>query len=282
MGGTLILFSLTLATLLLADLTNPYVLAGAPRHRRLRRHRLRRRLPQGLAAATREGLPGAPVIAEFVIGGDRGTLLYPAGPSTAARDHAVLQGTAARPRAALHPVRRLVIVGASNAVNLTDGLDGLAIGPVMIAAGTYLVFAYVAGQRALRRVPADPLRRRRRRAGDLLRRARGRRPRLSLVQRLSRADVHGRRRLAALGAALGVVALVTKQELVLLLVGGVFVVEALSVIAQVASFKLPAQAHLPDGADPSPLRAQGLARAADHRALLDHLDHLRAARALAR
>ena len=64
------------------------------------------------------------------------------------------------------------------------------------------------------------------------------------------------------------------------LVGVIFVVEALSVIVAGGVFKLDRrQAHLPDGADPPPLRAQGLARAADHRALLDHLDHLRAARA---
>ena len=51
----------------------------------------------------------------------------------------------------------LVIVGASNAVNLTDGLDGLAIGPVMISAGTYAVIAYVTGHCEIGRVSADSL-----------------------------------------------------------------------------------------------------------------------------
>ena len=56
------------------------------------------------------------------------------------------------------PFGAIVIAGAANAVNLTDGLDGLAIGPVMVAAATYAVFAYAAGNAHLRRVPPDPAR----------------------------------------------------------------------------------------------------------------------------
>ena len=74
----------------------------------------------------------------------------------------------------------------------------------------------------------------------------------------------------ALGAALGVIAVIVRQELVVLIMGGIFVLETASVILQVASFKLTRQAHLPHGADPPSLRAQGLGRAEGDRALLDH------------
>ncbi len=80
----------------------------------------------------------------------------------------------------------------------------------------------------------------------------------------------------ALGGALGTVAILIKQELLLPIVGGVFVLEALSVIIQVASFKLTRQARLPDGAHPPPLRADRLARAESHHAIPDRRDHLRA------
>ena len=94
------------------------------------------------------------------------------------------------------PLATFVIVAASNAVNLTDGLDGLAIGPVMIAAGTFLVLAYAAGARGDLRVPRDQVRARQRPPRDLLRRLDRRRARLPLVQRLAGAALHGRRRLA--------------------------------------------------------------------------------------
>ena len=79
----------------------------------------------------------------------------------------------------------------------------------------------------------------------------------------------------ALGGALGTIAVLIRQEILLAVVGGIFVVEALSVIIQVASFKLTGPARLPDGADPPPLREAGLARAEDRGPLLDRLDHPR-------
>ena len=75
----------------------------------------------------------------------------------------------------------------------------------------------------------------------------------------------------ALGGAIGTVAVIIKQELLLPFIGGVFVIEALSVILQVGSYKLRRQAHLQDGAHPSPLRAAGLERVQGDRALLDCL-----------
>ena len=136
------------------------------------------------------------------------------------------------------PFGILVVVGSSNAVNLTDGLDGLVIGPIMTCAFAYGLIAYICGD-------------------------------VKYAERLSLDHIHGAGELAiiaasiiagglgflwfnsfpaqvfmgdvgalAFGGALGIFALATKQELLLLLAGGVFVVEALSVILQVASFKM--------------------------------------------
>ncbi|MBW2093900.1 MAG: phospho-N-acetylmuramoyl-pentapeptide-transferase [Deltaproteobacteria bacterium] len=136
------------------------------------------------------------------------------------------------------PFVLIVIVGSSNAVNLTDGLDGLAIGPVTIAFATYLAFAYLAGHAKIAsylQIPYVPG------AGEL-----------SVIcgavvgaglgflwYNAYPADVFmGDVGSLSLGAILGTVALITKQEIVLVLVGGLFVFEALSVIFQVAYFKI--------------------------------------------
>ena len=132
----------------------------------------------------------------------------------------------------------LVVVGASNAVNLTDGLDGLAIGPVMTAAFTYGVFAYLCGHK----VAAEYL--------GLFFVPRG--GELSVIMAAVLAAglgflwyntfpaqvIMGDLGALALGAALGFVAVVVKHELVLVVAGGVFVVETLSVIIQRYSYKL--------------------------------------------
>ena len=78
----------------------------------------------------------------------------------------------------------------------------------------------------------------------------------------------------ALGGGLGMCAVFTKNELLSAILGGVFFLEAVSVVVQVASFKLTGQAHLPHGAHPPPLRKEGVARAEDHRPVLDHLHSL--------
>lgn len=130
-----------------------------------------------------------------------------------------------------------VVVGASNAVNLTDGLDGLAIGCTSTAAFAYLVFAYVAGHVVFAKyllityVPG---------AGELavfcgclMGASLG-----FLWFNCHPAEVFmGDTGSLALGGVIGMVAVLIKQELALVLVGGVFVMEALSVILQVASFK---------------------------------------------
>jgi len=134
-----------------------------------------------------------------------------------------------------------VIVGTSNAVNLTDGLDGLAIGPVMVNAATYAILAYLSGVILFERPVAQYL---------FI-------PRLESAEELSiycasvigvgfgflwfntypaqvfMGDVGS----LALGGGLGALAVVTKNELLSVLLGGIFVVEAVSVIVQVGWFK---------------------------------------------
>ncbi len=136
------------------------------------------------------------------------------------------------------PLAYFVIVGSSNAVNLTDGLDGLAIMPTALVAGALGIFAYVSGHSAFAQylaIPYIPL------AGELVVFC------ASLVgaglgflwfnaypAQVFMGDVGA----LALGAALGVLAVMVRQEIVLLIMGGVFVVETVSVMMQVASFKL--------------------------------------------
>jgi phospho-N-acetylmuramoyl-pentapeptide-transferase len=135
------------------------------------------------------------------------------------------------------PFAVVVIVGASNAVNLTDGLDGLAIGPVMVAAMAYTVVAYISGNRVF----ADYL---------LIPYIEGSGELAVFTASIFGASLGflwfntypasvfmGDVGSLPLGAALGTVAVISKNELLLVLVGGVFVIEALSVIFQVASFK---------------------------------------------
>ena len=131
----------------------------------------------------------------------------------------------------------LVIVGASNAVNLTDGLDGLAIGPVAINAATYMLFCYIAGHATLaaylqvpRVVGAGELAVL---CGAMVGAGLGFLWFNSYPAEVFMGDVGS----LSLGGTLGTIAVLTKQEILLVIVGGVFVVEALSVIFQVGSYK---------------------------------------------
>jgi len=136
------------------------------------------------------------------------------------------------------PLATFVIVAASNAVNLTDGLDGLAIGPVMIAAGTFLVLAYAAGHAviseylAIKFVPGSG-----HLAifcGALIGGGLGFLWFNASPAQLFMGDVGS----LALGGALGTIAVLIRQEFLLAVVGGIFVIETLSVVIQVFWFKL--------------------------------------------
>jgi phospho-N-acetylmuramoyl-pentapeptide-transferase len=135
----------------------------------------------------------------------------------------------------------LVLVGCSNAVNLTDGLDGLAIVPTLMAAATFTLLAYVAGHAAIARylqviyvrgsseLPVF--------AAALVGASLG-----FLWYNAHPAQVFmGDTGSLALGGALATVALITKNELVLVVAGGCFVVEAMSVIIQVFWYKRTGQ-----------------------------------------
>jgi phospho-N-acetylmuramoyl-pentapeptide-transferase len=131
----------------------------------------------------------------------------------------------------------LVIVGSSNAVNLTDGLDGLAIMPVVMVGSTLGIFAYVTGSAVYSKylfIPHIP-------GSDEL---------LIFCAAMAGAGLAflwfnaypaevfmGDVGALALGAALGTIAVIVRQEIVLAIMGGIFVVEAVSVMAQVVYFK---------------------------------------------
>jgi phospho-N-acetylmuramoyl-pentapeptide-transferase len=136
------------------------------------------------------------------------------------------------------PFAMLVVIGASNAVNLTDGLDGLAIGPIVMAGGAFGIIAYLTGNF---------------RAADYLKilNVRGAGELTVFCAALIGAAIGflwfnchpaevfmGDAGSLALGGAIGMLAVLTKAELLLPLIGGLYVVEAASVIIQVASYKM--------------------------------------------
>jgi phospho-N-acetylmuramoyl-pentapeptide-transferase len=238
MGGLLILFSLVLATLMLADLENPYVwlalgvtlgfgcIGFLDDYRKLR-------------LQSSAGLKGRyKLLAQFAVAGAAGLFLFLSPGFATTLTIPFFKNLRPDLGWLYVPFAAVVIVGASNAVNLTDGLDGLAIGPVMTVGVTYAIFTYVAGHAriaAYLQVPAVAG------AGELA----------IFCVALSAAglgflwfNAHpasmfmGDVGSLPLGAALGVVALVSKQEIVLAVAGGVFVAEAASVIVQVASYRL--------------------------------------------
>jgi phospho-N-acetylmuramoyl-pentapeptide-transferase len=134
-----------------------------------------------------------------------------------------------------------VVVGTSNAVNLTDGLDGLAIGPVMINAGTYLVWAYIAGAVLFGQplatyldIPGVPeMAELSIFAASVVGAGMGFLWYNTYPAQVFMGDVGS----LSLGGGLGMLAVLTKNELLSILIGGIFVVEAVSVITQVAWYK---------------------------------------------
>jgi phospho-N-acetylmuramoyl-pentapeptide-transferase len=240
MGGFLILFAAVVSTLLWADLRNGFVwvamlvtvgygaIGFLDDYRKVSRRDSR-------------GLPGrAKLILQTMIAVSAALWVAELSP-------AALQNTLAVPflKSVLLPLgwlfvpfAALVVVGASNAVNLTDGLDGLAIVPVMIAAGVFALIAYLVGNAVfanylqINYVP---------RSGELA----------VFCGALVGAGLGflwfnapparvfmGDTGSLSLGGALGVISVITKHEIVLAIVGGLFVLEAVSVIVQVISFKL--------------------------------------------
>jgi phospho-N-acetylmuramoyl-pentapeptide-transferase len=256
MGGTLIAIAILIPTLLWADLTNPFVwiavfstmafaaIGFADDYLKIVHRRnlgLTGRAKLGLQIAT-SVLIAAALIALQYRGLYSTRLLVPFFKQY--RPDLVVETWVTNP--ILAPIAFLpfaifvvlVIVGSSNAVNLTDGLDGLAIGCTVIAAGALVVLTYVSGHATfanyleLQRIPQ---------IGELtvfcgamVGAAIG-----FLWYNAHPAEVFmGDVGSLALGGAIGTVAVMIKQELLLPFIGGVFVIEALSVILQVGSYKL--------------------------------------------
>lgn len=241
MGGLLIVASTAVATLLWADITNAYVLCVllatlgfaaigfADDFLKVRR-------------AKNLGLRGyQKLLLQALVGLAAGTaVLSVAAPAPHAGALAVpFFKEVLLPLGALYlPFVMVVLLGSSNAVNLTDGLDGLAIGAVGIAAATYTVLVYVAGHAELaeylRIVSVSGAGEVTVFTGAMVGSALG-----FLWFNCHPAGVFmGDVGSLALGGGIGMVAVVAKQEVLLVVVGGLFVLEAASVLIQVASFKL--------------------------------------------
>jgi phospho-N-acetylmuramoyl-pentapeptide-transferase len=253
MGGALILVSVLIPTLLWADVKNVFVIATAA-------------VTAGYGAIgfiddrlkiegkNSRGLPGKfKLLGQFLIGGLAMAHLFYAKRGMPP-GWLEIRTRLSVPFLAFqkHPIELpvwlyfcfavLVIVAMSNAVNLTDGLDGLAIGPVMINAGTYMIWAYIAGSVLFGRHLANYLG-------------------IPGIPEMGELSVFGASIVGAgigflwyntypaqvfmgdvgslsLGGGLGMLAVLTKNELLCLILGGVFVVELLSVVVQVTSFQL--------------------------------------------
>jgi phospho-N-acetylmuramoyl-pentapeptide-transferase len=241
MGGALILVAIAISTLLWADLSNRFVwvvlvttlgfgIIGWVDDWRKVVHRN----PKGLAAREK-------YFWQSLIG--FGVSIYLFGTATVPAETEFIVPffkNLALPLGAVSFVvlTYFVIVGSSNAVNLTDGLDGLAIMPTVMVASALAIFAYVAGHLYFSKylgVPYVPG------AGELavFCAAIGGAGLGFLWFNAYPAEVFmGDVGALALGAALGVVAVIVRQEIVLFIMGGVFVMETVSVMLQVASFKL--------------------------------------------
>ncbi len=256
MGGSLILFCLAVSTLLWCDLRNTFVwlaltvtvafgaIGFADDYMKLVKKN-----KDGVSGWLRLGL-------ELVIAGAAMTYLYFSNTMTDdVRLHLQLPFTNFYEQGLILPAwlyavfGALVVVGTANAVNLTDGLDGLAIGPSIMNAGTFLIFAYIAG------------------VSTTILAHNGHE--VTIAQYLHVAHINGVEELAVfaaalfgagvgflwynaypaqvfmgdvgalgLGGAIGMLAVLTKNEIVLLIVGGLFVIETLSVIIQRGTFKL--------------------------------------------
>jgi phospho-N-acetylmuramoyl-pentapeptide-transferase len=240
MGGALILLVVILTTLLWSDLRNPMVWVAVLTTLAFGAigfiddwRKLRRKNSKGLSARAKYGLQSLVALGAAVAlyvwndGSAPHSLIVPFVP------HLFI------PLGLGFVVfSYFVIVGTSNAVNLTDGLDGLAIVPTVMVAGALGIFSYVAGNAVFARyleIPFVPG------SGQLL----------IFCGALVGAGLGflwfntypaevfmGDTGALALGAALAIVAIVARQELVLVIMGGVFVVETLSVMIQVTSFRL--------------------------------------------
>ncbi len=238
MGGILILLSLTVATLFWGDLTNIYIWIALLTTWGLGiigiiddLKKLRSKSSDGVS-------PRFKLCGQILLGAALGTFLYLSPDFDKSLTIPFFKTISINLGIFYILFVIVLIVGTSNAVNLTDGLDGLAIGLVLIVTTTYLLFSYFSGHIKIAnylQIPYIPG------SGELtifcgalFGAATGFLWFNTYPAQVFMGDVGS----LALGGALGTVAIITKHEILLAIVGGVFVAEALSVILQVTSYKL--------------------------------------------
>ena len=238
MGGILILLSLTTATLFWGDLTNTYIWIALLTTWGLGiigiiddLKKLRSKSSDGVS-------PRFKLCGQILLGAALGTFLYLSPDFDKNLTIPFFKAISINLGIFYILFVIVLIVGTSNAVNLTDGLDGLAIGLVLIVTTTYLLFSYFSGHIKIAnylQIPYIPG------SGELtifcgalLGAATGFLWFNTYPAQVFMGDVGS----LALGGALGTVAIITKHEILLAIVGGMFVAEALSVILQVTSYKL--------------------------------------------
>ncbi|MDE2850342.1 MAG: phospho-N-acetylmuramoyl-pentapeptide-transferase [Acidobacteriota bacterium] len=238
MGGLLILTAVIVPTLLWSDLSNIYVWLAIGTTIGLGAVgfaddllKVRRRHNRGLSMKAKFAL-------QLLVGAALGAGLVSFTPLDANLSFPFFKTLVLELGVFYIPFVAVLIAGSSNAVNLTDGLDGLAIGATLVAAATYAIFVYIAGNSIaagylqVSYVPG---------AGEvaiicsaLVGASLGFLWFNAHPAQVFMGDVGS----LAIGGTIGAVAVLSKQELLLVLVGGLFVLEALSVIVQVASFKM--------------------------------------------
>jgi phospho-N-acetylmuramoyl-pentapeptide-transferase len=238
MGGVFVLAAIFIATLLWSEVLNKNILIallvtfwlGLTGFADDYLKQVRKR-PKGLSARQK-------LLSQLLVGLIAGVLLFSDGQYGSKLDVPFLKAVSIDLGIFYICFAALVITGSSNAVNLTDGLDGLAIGNVVLAAVTLGVLSYVSGHLRFSSYLYIPYIRG---SGELtvfcaaiLGAGLGFLWYNCYPASVFMGDVGS----LALGGALGTVALLIKKELLLVVIGGVFVIEALSVILQVASFKL--------------------------------------------
>ncbi len=237
MGGLLIIFAVLISTLLWADVSNLYVwlvmlsVVGFGLIGFVDDYvKISRRRSEGLSV-------GQKLVAQMGIALVIGLVFY-ASPGYSTELSVPFFKTFTPDLGPLYiPFAVLVIVGCSNAVNLTDGLDGLAIGPVVVASVAYAVVAYAAGNKVVSDYLLLPYIEGAGELAVLMAAVFGSSLGFLWFNAYPASVFMGDVGSLPLGAALGTVAVVSKHELLLLLVGGVFVMEAVSVIFQVLSFR---------------------------------------------
>lgn len=240
MGGLLVIFAVAISTLLWVDIANPYmwivlgVFIGYGMIGFVDDYaKLTRSSHRGIPGKWRLVLEGAIALVAVLA-----TMVLTTGPLGSSLAFPFFKNLLVDLGWFFVPFGIFVVVGAANAVNITDGLDGLAIGPIMITAGCFGVIAYLVGNAVF----ANYLQ-------------------INFVKDCGELSVFcgamvgaglgflwfnappaqvfmGDTGSLSMGGALGAIALVTKHEIVLAIIGGLFVIETLSVIIQVMSFKL--------------------------------------------